>query len=343
MSEKGSLRIAMIAPPFGDTGGPEVVTQNLTDALLELGQEVTLFAPMDWKTKATHIPTLRKSLWNMKNLEKRTIEVRRNYIISSQIAVLGYQGSFDIIHLHSQRYAYSVAKNTKTPCLLSFHNKITDPIFKQIKEASASTVALSAYQKGSLRTSAVIHNGVPINKIKFSLKKGSYLIAIGRLDEQKGIDTAIKIAKKANKKLLIFGRRGSSEKRKLYFKDKIEPFLNNDTVIYKDQVDHKTLMNYLREAEALLFTIRRPEVCPMVIMESLACGTPVIGTLTQPLPELLPNKQTAFLSDNENELVEAVKKTHSFDRKKCRKYAEKNFDSIKMAKKYLALYKKILK
>jgi glycosyltransferase involved in cell wall biosynthesis len=184
---------------------------------------------------------------------------------------------------------------------------------------------------------------VSVDKIKPSYAKGKYLIAIGRLNEQKGIDKAIQVAKQSGKKLLIFGRIGVSDKRKSYFKKNIAPFIDGRDIILMKEVPNKKIFQYIRNAEALLFLIRTPEVCPMAVAESLACGTPVIGSTIGPLPEMLKSKKIAFLSDNMKELVAAAKNTNQFDRKACRKYAEKHFDSSVMADKYIKLYKKIIR
>lgn len=345
MKKTKKIRVAVVAPPFGDTGGPEVVVQNLTDALVERGDvDVTLFAPADWKTKAKHIPTLEKSLWNMKDFKNQTTAVRSNLIISSQVKILSYQDGFDIVHLHSQKNAYAVAKNLKIPCVLSFHNKITRSVFNQIKETDTITVSLSKTQKKDFSTSSSVWNGVPVKKKGYCLEKGKYLISVGRLTDQKGIDVAIKIAKKTNKKLLIFGRIGNSKERQTYFNKKIKPFLDGKRIIYKGEVANEKIYNYLKNAEALLFPIRRPEVFGMVAAESLASGTPVIGTKIDPLPKIISqNKKIGFLSNNIQELVKSVKNIEQFDRQECRKYAEKYFDSSIMADKYVTLYKKTIR
>src|SRR4030042_1264269 len=342
MRKSKNIRIAMVAPLFGDTGGPEVVVQNLTNALLKKGVNVTLFAPADWKTKAKHIPTLQKSLWKMEDFKDLTQIMIRNYIAAAHAKVLNHQNEFDVIHLHLQRHAYAVAANVRKPCLLSFHSGFTGPELQMIKNTGIATVALSKTQRGKRKTTAVIQNGVQVDNIKPSYGKGRYLVAIGRLNEQKGIDRAIQITRRAGKKLLIFGRIGISEKRKSYFRKKKAPFVDGKNIILMKEVPNKKIFQYIRNAEALLFLIRTPEVCPMAVAESLACGTPVIGTNVGPLPEMLTDKKVAFLSNNINSLVKAVKNVEQFDRRACRKYAEKYFDSSVMAEKYIQLYKKII-
>lgn len=341
MSKTKKLKVAIVAPPFGDTGGPEVVVQNLTNALLDRGVDVTLFAPADWKTRAKHIPTLEKSLWNMPEFKKQTKRGRINLVIASQLKVINYQSQFDLVHLHSSSYAYAVAKLLKKPCVLTVHNLITKVDCKQIKAAGVRIVALTKLQT-PVKAAAIIGNGVPIKDVPFSLEKGSYLITIARLTDQKGVDVAIKIALKAKKKLLIFGRRGDSKERKIYFDKKIKPYLDKKQIIYKGEVSNTELQEYLRNAEALLFPIRRPEAFGLVAAEALACGTPVIGSAINPLPEILKNKKIAFLSNDVKQLIEAAKNTDIFDRQECRKYAERYFDSALMADKYIKLYQKIL-
>lgn len=335
----------MIAPPFGPTGGPEVVVKHLTDALLKLGAAVTLFAPADWKTRAKHIPTLPQSLWLMKNFKNQKDSERQDLITTSQFKALERQKDFDIIHFHQQRHAYKTGPLAKIPCVLTFHSKITSEIFKKTKKAKIFMVALSRTHQKKFKVSAVIRNGIPVKKMKFSLNQGGYLITIGRVAESKGIDTAIEISRKTGKKLLIIGRIGVSKERQLYFNEKIRPFLG-DKIIFKDEVPQKEMFKYLRGAEALLFPIRpngkNLAVCPLVVMESLASGTPVIGTVIESLPELSKKPRIACLSNNKEALINAVKNIERFSRNECRKYAEKNFDSSVMARKYLELYKKIL-
>ncbi|KKQ46315.1 MAG: Glycosyltransferase [Candidatus Moranbacteria bacterium GW2011_GWC2_37_8] len=339
---KKKLSIAMVAPPFGQTGGPEVVTKNLTNALLKMNIDVTLFAPADWITEAKHVHTLTQSLWEMKNSLQSSDE-RRMLRIKSQMEVIKHESDFDIIHLHSQKYASLVGQASKKPCVLTFHNKMSDPEFSEIAKAGIFTVALSESHKKDFDVSCIIRNGVEVSKITPSYEKGKYLIAIGRLTQPKGIDIAIEIANRTNKKLLIFGRIGNSKERQEYYNEKIKPFLSSN-IVNMGEASQEEIFRYLSGAEALLFPIRRNiKVCPLTVIESLACGTPVIGTAMDPFPECLENPKIGFFSQNVEELVNAVHSINSFDRRICRKIAEDNFDSSAMAKEYLKLYEQILK
>jgi len=344
MDSNKKIKVAMVAPPFGDTGGPEVATQDLTNALLELNVDVTLFAPADFKTKAKHVHTLPKSLWNTEGFKEQTAEQRRNARINSQMEVLKYQNEFDIIHLHSQKYAHLVGEAAQKPCVLTFHNKITQPEFDGIRNAGIYTVATSNGQKKDFPISAVINNGLPTKKIQPEFQKGAYLIMIGRITHPKGIDVAIEIAKKARKKLLIFGHIGNSPERQAYFE--MIRSLCDENIIYKGEASHDEIFGYLKNAEALLFTTRvatgSVKVCPLVVMEALACGTPVIATPIDYVNDGFANPRVACISDNIETLIEAAKNTDLFDRELCRKVAQHYFDSSIMAQKYLELYKKIM-
>ncbi|MFA5986715.1 MAG: glycosyltransferase [Parcubacteria group bacterium] len=344
--KKSVLKIAMVAPPFGATGGPEVVVKNLTDALLEKGVDVTLFAPGDWKTKAKHIHTLPKSLWNMKDFSQQTDKERRNLIIISQCMVLQYQNDFDIIHLHNQRYAASVAKLSHTPCVITLHNPIQKRDSYQLKRSGAYPVALSKGRMNTLTGYAdIISNGIPINTVKYSSKNGSYLMTLGRINKHKGFDTAIHLAKKSDKKLLIFGRIGNSLERQNYFDKNIKPHLDKN-IIYKGEASRKDVFAYVKNAEALLCPIRTPlSVFPLVAMEALACGTPVIGSFINALPKKMyfEMEKIGCFSNDPADLLAATKNIDRFERDACRKFAEKYFDRSLMATQYIALYNRILK
>lgn len=343
ITKRTKIKIAMVAPPFGETGGPEVIVRHLADALLRLGVAVTLFAPADWHTKAKLVPTLKQSLWNMPDFKKQTEMVRRNYLIASQVVVLNHQEKFDLIHLHLDKYAYPIAATADRPCVLTLHNPIDPTDFHYLFQKGIYPVALSRAQRGRLKVSAIIGNGIPVSKIKPSFERGRYFIFVGRLSARKGVDRAIRLARRARVKLIIFGRIGNSPERQEYYNKKIKPFLDGRQIIYRGETSNQEILKIMRGAKALLFPIAQPEAFGLVAAEALACGTPVIGTRVAPLPEILTDCRVAFLSDNDRQLVRAIKRTDQlFDRRECRRFAEKKFDSLVMARKYLKLYQRIL-
>jgi glycosyltransferase involved in cell wall biosynthesis len=345
MHKRKKIRIAMVAPPFGTTGGPEVVVQNLTEALLEKGVDVTLFAPSDWKTNAKHIPTLEKSLWNMKNFKKQKKTIRKNLIAASQAAVLSHQKDFDIVHLHSMGYAFAVGYNLKIPVVLTTHNSPLKSTYNLIRSIKIHLVSISKANKKNLRTDAVIYNGLPVKKVPFSVSQHNkkYLITVGRIAKAKGILESIKIALKAEKKLVIIGRLGTSEERITYYNKYIKPYVDNKNIIHIKKVRHENIYKYLKNAAALLFTPIWEEPFGMVAIEALAAGTPVIGTKSGALKEIVRNPKIGYLSNNKKNLINAIKKIDKFDRRECRKYVEKYFDSSIMADKYIKIYHKLLR
>lgn len=337
------LKVALIAPAFGQTGGPELTTIQLADALADKDIDVSLFAPADFITKAKLVATMDQSLWRMRDLSKMSTFEKKNLFISSQVKILTVQDNFDVIHISSQRYAYAVAKNIRKPGVVTLHSRMIKRDFEFLKKTGIATVALTKKYKNLIGATASIYPGIPIKKISPSLEKGTGFIMIGRITDQKGISIGIKIARKTKKKLTIIGRVGNSQERKDYFKKHVQPYLKKNSITFIKEISNEDLVSLIAKSEALLFPIMRPETFGRVTIEALACGTPVIGTKIDPLPEILKSKKVAFLSNNINDLIEAARETEQFDRLECRKYAEKHFDSSIMADKYIKLYQEIIK
>lgn len=336
------MKIAMISPVFGKTGGPELTTTQLADALVEKGVDVTLFAPADFHTKAKLYPILPKSLWSMENFKDQTEQERRNLIINSQISILLQQQNFDLVQLCLQRYAYPIANHLKVPAVVTLNSKMELGDFQLLKSSGAKTITLTEKYRQEIGADYSIHLGLPLDTITPSYSNGLGLIMIGRIIDQKGIHIGVKIAQLAKKKLTIIGRIGNSKERQDYFTRKIKPFVDGKSVTLIESLPNSEVMTLLAHSEALLFPIIRPETFGRVHTEALASGTPVIGSSIDPLPELLHDKRASFLSNNINELTDAAIHTERFDRTICRKYAEKHFDIQRTAQQYLNVYQKIL-
>ncbi|PIP25991.1 MAG: hypothetical protein COZ27_01220 [Candidatus Moranbacteria bacterium CG_4_10_14_3_um_filter_41_65] len=337
------MKIALVAPAFGQTGGPEVMVKTLAESLTKKGVDITVFAPADWKTTAKHMHSIPQSLWNMTGFKDQTMTLRRNFQMASQTTVLKFQDTFDLIHLNVPSFAAAAIAGAKIPVLLSAHSRIPKDEFLQLKKLGAHIVALSHAQAKKLPYDSVIWNGLNVSEIQPSFEPGKYLVTIGRLTDQKGIHSAINIAKKARVPLIIIGRVGNGADRQVYFKEQIKPYIDGDMVRHLDTIPHEEIFSYLRSAKALLFPIVRAETFGLVAAEALACGTPVIGTRVDPLPELLTDSSISFLSDDLDELANVAAHTERFDRQTCRRYAEEHFSTERMADEYIALYKDLLK
>jgi len=337
------MRIAIVSLSYSPTNGPELTAVQLGEALQAKKIDVTLFAPANWTTLIKkHIPTVSQDLWSMPDFPEQTPIERRNFILSNLIKVLAYQDDFDLVHIGYQTYAYAIASNLRIPSVVVLNGQDTQRNVSQIKKTGAIVVALNEKDQKIAGADTFIYPGIPTETISPSFALGEGLIAVGRLTPQKDIPTAIQIAKKAQKKLTIVGRIGLSKEAQQYFQEEIAPHIDGKSVIHLEHATYPELMRLMASSQALLFPIASPETFGRVSAEALACGTPVIGTRVDPLPETLADSKVSFLSNNIDELADAARHTERFDRRACRDYAEKNFDSSTMTDRYLDLYKKIL-
>lgn len=339
------MKIALVCAPFGEMGGPELTTIQLADSLVERGVDVTLFAPADFSTKARTVSTLEEGFWKMKELKIMTTFEKRNLFISSQVKILSQQDDFDLIHISSQRYAYAVSKNLKKPCVVTLHSRMNTRDYALLKKTNAYTIALTEKYKKEVSADAFIHIGIPTQKIIPSYGIGSGLVTIGRITDQKGIHLSAKIAIETRKPLLIVGRIGNSLERKEYYSKNIQPLISKSggLIQHIEEIPNEELLQLITESEALLFPITRPETFGRVAIEALACGTPVIGTCVDPLPEILTDQSVSFLSEDTQELITAAQHTQQFNRRACREYAESHFDVSVMADRHIEFYEKILR
>lgn len=338
------LKVAVIAPVFGEIGGPEISTIDLVSALVDKGIDVTLFAPADWtiSKQVKHVHTLEQSLWNMTDFKDHTRSERTNLIFSALFTFFSYQDQFDIVHLSAQKYAYAFCKNIQIPSIITLHNSINKRDLRLLRKTPTFIVSQTKKYQKEIQTDSYAHLGIPTENIQPVFKKGSGLVFIGRIAEQKGAHIAIDIAKKSNKSLLLVGRIGNSTERQQYYKKQIFPHIDGVVIRHEEEVSHNNIYTILSQSEALLFPIIRPETFGRVSIESLACGTPVLGSTIDPLPEILGDKTIATLSENRSTLIAAAKNTSQFNRKQCRSYAEKYFDSARMADRYIYLYGKAI-
>ena len=186
----------------------------------------------------------------------------------------------------------------------------------------------------------VVPNGIDVEKYPFSKKQGEYLLYLGRLNKEKGIVTALKIAKEADEKLVVAGNIVGGDEWS-YFMHEVQPLLNDEHVKFVGQIAFQEKAELLKNAKALLFPIDRQEPFGLVMIEAMASGTPVIAFRRGSVPEVITDGKTGFVVDTIEEMANAIKKIGNIDRGACRKYAEDNFTVERMISSYEKVFNEI--
>ena len=342
---------------------PLGVAYYLAEGLVKKGHKVFLFASSDSKTSATlisnNLPSLeRNKKWFpvYKKVNERWKEIlRENYelLLATKFYEMAQKKTFDIIHLHSRPNLLHFASLIKTPVVFTFHNQFSYPVgtnslkliyssFKKDKFKNIYFVTLSKAQREALpelNYAATVPNGVDAQKFSFSKKEGDYLAFAGRILPWKGIETAIQVAKKTGKKLKIAGPIPPDHLD--FWNRKIKPYLSRK-ITYEGMLNQNQMVSFYQGAKAFLMPILYDEAFGLVMIEAMACGTPVIAFRKNPVPEIVRDEKTGFIVKNSEEIIEAIKKIDQIDRKECRTHVEKNFTIEKMVDNYEKVYYKIL-
>ena len=338
------MRIAQVAPlwipvPPYTYGGTELVVSWLCDELVRRGHEVTLFATEDSKTSAKLIPIWPKSLWRAK--------LNTPHAVFSLLyeKLLSLQDKFDIIHDHCEFYTAPYSKFLKPPIVTTLHHPLTEEtiiLYKKFPNINFVTVSKNQRKLGpGINIVRTIYNGLPIEKYEFNEEPKDYLIWLSKIMPQKGIAEAIDIAKLSGENLIISGNIPPEQGD--YFDFRIKPLIDGKKIKFLGAADFDKKIELLKNAKAFIFPVKRPEPFGLVVIEAMACGTPVVAFREGSMPELIEDGKTGFLVTNVEEACQALKKVNRISRKYCREYVEKNFNLKRMVNRYEKLYKKILK
>ena len=361
---KRKLRIAMLAsnyiriPPspkyvsWGSAGATEFIVSEITEELVRRGHEVTLFASGNSQTKAKLFSVYKK---DSRSEEKIGRSHRRCFecLLISQAYQLAQKGKFDIIHSHFDVRTCGYTPFVKTPTVSTLHSPPDSFLIKNIlkfyKNTQYYTPVSNAQKKlfKGLNYTATVHHGISLKGIKPSLKKGKYFVVSGRMVENKGALSAIKAIMETDEKLLLIGKARSNLTE--YWKE-IEPCVDGKKIIYLGFISRKKLLSYFKNAKAILFPIQWEEPFGLVMIEAMACGTPVIAFRRGSVPEVVEHNKTGFIIPplNKNKklniegLVGAIKKIDQIDRRECRRRVEENFSLERMVDDYERVYYKIL-
>ncbi len=335
-------------------GGVERVIFHLCEELTKNGHEVTLFASGDSKTSARLFPIIEKGLTSLK---KQKIEFISYYTYEMAIVMRkAKELGIDILHDHVGPYSLSLYGQTDIPIVHTIHT----PIIREervwaYKKLNAKIVSLSDSQRKTapqLNYAATVYNGVDVENYPFNNNPKDYYLWVGELSSRKGILEVIKIAKEAKIKLVIAGRIPPSRQEDDYafFKKYISDNLNKGDIVYVGEKSMPELKDLYKNARAFLFPLQWEEPFGLVMIESMACGTPVIAFNRGAVAEIVENGKTGFVVNpwdeeqkaNIKSFVAAVKDVGKIDRRECRRAVEKKFSTKKTAADYEKVYYKIL-
>jgi glycosyltransferase involved in cell wall biosynthesis len=339
------LRIAQIAPlaesvPPKLYGGTERVVAWLIEELVALGHDVTLFASGDSATRAKLVPAVPRSL----RLGRPRTDPAAAHAALLEMATRRAQ-DFDIIHSHLDWLHLPLLSRADVPFLTTLHGRLDLPGLASMAQLfpEAPFVSISESQRRPLPDATwlgTVYHGMPETALQPSFDHGDYLAFLGRLSAEKGPARAMRIARAADMPLRIAAKlpRASTG----YYKEQLEPLIDGDRIRITGEVDERAKQPFLAGAAALLFPIDWPEPFGLVMIEAMACGTPVIAFPHGAVPEVLEDGVSGFIVANEDEAVQAVKRVGELDRAKVRQAFERRFTARRMANDYVELYQKLL-
>lgn len=334
------MRIAQVAPLFESVppkyyGGTERVVSYLTEALVKLGHDVTLYASGDSTTAAHLRPVCPRSL----RLDERSVDPIADHVYLAEI-IFQESAEFDVIHSHIDYIPYPLLRRMHTPHLTTLHGRLDIPdLVRLYREFSdIPLVSICDFQRRPLpwvNWLATVFHGLPENLYSFFAPPGKYLAFLGRISPEKRADLAIKIARSAGVPLKIAAKVDKNDRD--YFKNVVEPLLDPPDIEFIGEIGDAEKNEFLGNAMALVFPIDWPEPFGLVMIEAMACGTPVIARRCGSVPEII-QPETGFIIEDTTGAVRAIRQLDKFDRRRCRAVFEEKFTATRMANDYLKLY-----
>jgi glycosyltransferase involved in cell wall biosynthesis len=338
-----SLRIAQLAPlyeriPPNLYGGTERVVSHLTEELVRRGHEVTLFASGDSITTARLVAGFPRSL-RLSGLASAAIGPALHLPMLS--GLYGNADHFDIIHSHLDYWSFPLARLSSTPTVVTMHGRLDVEALRPMYQSfpDVPLVSISDVQRRPLpfmNWLATAYHGLPADLLKFNPHQGKYLAFLGRICPEKRVDLAIDVALGAGIPFKIAAKVDAVDQD--YFQDLIKPRLCPPEVEYIGEIGEYEKSEFLGGALALLFTIDWPEPFGLAMIESFACGTPVIARPCGSVPEIVVDGKTGFIASTSEELVGAIRRIDRISRLDCRAEFEARFTVTQMAERYETLY-----
>jgi glycosyltransferase involved in cell wall biosynthesis len=346
-TQEPAMKIAQVTPLYEAVpprlyGGTERVVAHLTDALVELGHDVTLFASADARTRARLIPVRDQAI----RLDPAPLKSDLAAHMAQLAEVLDRADRFDVIHFHTDMIHFPFFEGWADKTVTTLHGRLDlkdlAPIYERWTEYGL--VSISDDQRRPLPHAnwrATVHHGMPGDLYRFSPRSEGYLAFLGRISPEKRPDRAIEIATRLNKPLKIAAKIDAADRA--YWETKIEPLVRgNPLVEFVGEIGDDQKSAFLGGAEALLFPIDWPEPFGLVMIEAMACGTPVVTFACGSTPEIIEDGATGFLVWTMEEAVAAAAQAHRLDREAIRARFDLRFSATAMARRYLDVYADLL-
>jgi glycosyltransferase involved in cell wall biosynthesis len=339
------MRVAIVSPLYESVppklyGGTERVVSYLTEELVKLGHDITLFASGDSETKAKLVAGCPRAL----RLDKRNVDPLAPHLVMLE-EVFRRADDFDVLHFHIDYLHFPLSRRHSLPQLTTLHGRLDiadlQPLYHEY--CQMPLVSISDAQRTPLpwcNWVATVHHGLPTDNHRFYPTPGNYLAFLGRISPEKGCDVAIEIARRAGMPIKIAAKIDNVDR--VYFERVVKPLFKLPHVEYIGEIGESQKDDFLGNAYAVLFPIDWPEPFGLVMIESMSVGTPVIAFSAGSVPEVMQDGRTGFIVNDIEEAVEAIQNVQWLDRAECRAVFIERFSARRMAQNYLKAYERII-
>ena len=339
------MRIAQVSPLWESVppklyGGTERIVSYLTEELVRQGHEVTLFASGDSVTRAKLEAPCQQALrlnTGIFNREAPLIQMMEQVFCASD--------RFDIIHSHLDFLAFSLSRRCRVPVVTTLHGRLDlpelVPVFRDFAELPLVSISNSQRRPLSWCNWAnTVYHGLPKDLYTFNAEPGKYLAFLGRVSPEKCPDQAIELAKRVGLPLKMAAKVDPADRA--YFERVVEPLLDHPLVEFVGEITDAQKSEFIGNAIGLVCPYDWPEPFGLVLIESLACGTPVLAYRRGSIPELIDHGATGFISENLDEMVSQVEKLVTIDRRRCRQVFDERFTAQRMTNDYVKIYQQLM-
>ena len=341
------MKIAQVTPLYEAVppklyGGTERVVAHLTDALVDLGHDVTLFASADARTKARLIPVRDQAI----RLDPSPLKSDLAAHMTMLSEVMDRIDDFDVVHFHTDMIQFPMFRKYAGKTLTTLHGRLDMKDLPEVYErfSEYGLVSISDDQRRPLAFAnwrATVHHGMPAEQYKFHATSKGYLAFLGRISPEKRPDRAIEIALKLGKRLKMAAKVDAADK--VYYETKIKPLIESSPLIeFIGEIGDHQKSDFLGGADALLFPIDWPEPFGLVMIEAMACGTPVVAFKCGSTTEIIEDGATGFLVDTMEQAIAATDRVALLDREAIRARFELRFSAQAMARRYVDVYNDLL-